>query len=134
MIGVIRTGGRVRSLFAAMFALALLVRIAVPAGFMPVATAQGIVVTICDAVNGGKTMVVDLGNPDVGGQQSDHQQKAESCAFAGMSAPALGTGAPPLLAERAMLLREFALAPPADFAPGRADYLTPPLRGPPALA
>lgn len=134
MFGVIRNKGRARSLFAAVFALALALRIAVPSGFMPVETAHGMVVRICDGMGDSKTMVIDLQRSDDRHDQSDHHKPAAPCAFAGLSAPALGTDATVAIAAPAMLLGEFALPPPIRFGLARSDFLTPPLRGPPALA
>ncbi len=133
MFAAIRKKGSARSLFAALFALALAIRICVPAGFMPTQTAHGVVVSICDGMGSAKTMVVDFQRPDVSGRPSDTQKQPESCAFAALSAPALGGDMPLVLAAPALLLREFVLPPPGRADPVRADFLTPPLRGPPAL-
>ncbi|WP_231621642.1 DUF2946 family protein [Sphingomonas sp. 37zxx] len=134
MFGAIRQKGSARSLFAALFALALALRVVVPSGFMPVQTAQGIVVTICDGMASGKTMVIDLQRSDDSEHPSDHHKQPAPCAFAGLSAPVLAGGLPPVLALPALPLREIALPPPVSRAPVSADFLTPPLRGPPALA
>lgn len=123
-----------RSLAAALFACALLLRIAIPAGFMPAQTAHGIVVRMCDGMSSGKTMVINVGLPDKGKHHPEHEKPTVPCAFAGLSAPVLGADPALAMALPAMVLGEFALPPPSDFRLADADFLTPPLRGPPARA
>jgi hypothetical protein len=134
MLGVVRKAGCARSLFTALFALALALRVVIPSGFMPVQTAHGIVVTICDGMGSGKTMVVDLQRSDDSEHPADHHKQPVPCAFAALSAPALAGNLPPVPALPAPLLREIALPPPLTRATASSDFLTPPLRGPPALA
>ncbi|PVX29007.1 hypothetical protein [Sphingomonas pokkalii] len=123
-----------RSLAAALFACALLLRIAIPAGFMPAQTAHGIVVRMCDGMSSGKTMVIDVGLPDKGKHHPEHEKPTVPCAFAGLSAPVLGADPALAMVLPAMVLGEFALPPPSDVRLADADFLTPPLRGPPARA
>lgn len=132
MLGAIRNTKSARGLAAALFACALLLRIAIPAGFMPVQTTHGIVVRMCDSMGSGKTMVLDLGLPDKNQHHPEHEKPAVPCAFSGLAAPVLGTDPTLALALPAMVLGEFALPPPTRFHLADADFLTPPLRGPPA--
>lgn len=133
MFGASRNEGRARSLFAALFALALAVRIVIPSGFMPVQTTQGMVVGICDE-SGGNTIVIDLQRPAGGEHPSNDHEQPAPCAFAGLSAPALAGDVPLVLTQPALPLREVVPPPPDGPAPVRPAFLTPPLRGPPALA
>jgi hypothetical protein len=134
MFGAIRNEGRARSLFAALFALALAVRIVIPSGFMPVETARGMVVGICDGMSSGTAIVIDLQRSDRGEHRSNDHGQPAPCVFAGLSAPTLAGDVPPALAQPALLWREVVLPPPQPSAPVRAAFRTPPLRGPPALA
>lgn len=123
-----------RPFACAVLALALLIKIIMPAGFMPTASNGQIVVSICSGT-GPMTMVMTIpglehGKTDDGG----HKGKAEQpCAFSGLSAPSLA-GADPILLAAAILfvlvLGTRPLALPASIAP---PYLRPPLRGPPAI-
>jgi hypothetical protein len=117
-----------------LFAIALVLRIAIPAGFMPTQTAHGMVVTICDGAGGGKTMVVDLQRSDDDNHHSEDQKPTARCAFAGLASPAIDAAPVVTTALRAMVFGEFTLPPPAAFYLPVVDFLTPPLRGPPALA
>jgi hypothetical protein len=117
-----------------LFAIALVLRIAIPAGFMPTQAAQGMVVTVCDGTVMGKTTVVDLQRSDNGKHHSEGKKAAAPCAFAGLASPAVAATPVGTTAPRAMVPGEFALAPPGAFYLPVVDFLTPPLRGPPALA
>ncbi|MBN8949846.1 hypothetical protein [Rhizobium sp. 60-20] len=100
---------------------------------MPTQTAHGIVVSICDGMGGGKTMVVDFERSDDGKRLPEHEKRSAPCTFAGHSASALAAGAALAVAMPTMVLVELALPPPVCFNLSSAHFLTPPLRGPPAL-
>ncbi len=134
MLGAIRSRKSARSLAAALFAFALLLRIAIPSGFMPAQTAHGIAVRMCGGLASGQTMLLDVGVPDTGKHHPEQDKPAVPCAFSGLSAPVLGADPVLAMALPAMVLGEFALPPPSDFRLADADFLTPPLRGPPARA
>ncbi|MGF7149743.1 hypothetical protein FHS96_003394 [Sphingomonas zeicaulis] len=134
MLRGIRNGRRARGLVAALFAFALLLRIAIPSGFMPTQTAQGIVIRICDGMGEARTMVLDVQRPGDGQHDPDHDQPAAACAFAGLAMPALDASPGPVPALPAMSLEEFALPPPASVVLAGTDVVLPPLRGPPAHA
>lgn len=110
--------------------LALLVRAAIPAGYMPERQSTGWLVTLCTG-DGVKTVTVD-----VNGKPVKHDGSADAapsiCAFASLAAPAL-SAAPPLLLILAIafiLLR--GLVPTIQPARRVAARLRPPLRAPPA--
>jgi hypothetical protein len=123
-----------RALFAVLLVCVLALRMVVPTGFMPTRTADGIVVTICNGLGESQTVLVDLQRSDDQDHSGHEQAEHKPCVFASASLPAIAGAQPAPLAKPALLLREFALPPPVDAAPATADFLTPPLRGPPALA
>ncbi len=109
-----------------LMAAALALRVAVPAGFMPVADEQGLRVEICTG-SGPLTVEIDPGS-------KDRQEQRDPCPYGLAAGPALLL--PPLPALPAAPL---ALTPPpypglaaARLAAWRA--LRPPARGPPAIA
>jgi hypothetical protein len=122
-----------RPLVIAILALALLMKLAMPAGFMSNAGNGQIVISICSGT-GASTMVVTIpglehGKPDGG----DYPGKAEQpCAFAGLSAPSLAAADPILLAAAILFVLALGMRPLALPAPSARAYLRPPLRGPPA--
>jgi hypothetical protein len=134
MLGAIRTDGLMRGVLAGLFEFALLLRIAVPAGFMPTQTSGGIVISVCDGMGSGKMMLLDVGLPDDDQQHPEQEKLSAPCAFASAAAPMLHIAPTLAAALPGMVLREFALPPPARFAVARTDFLSPPLRGPPARA
>lgn len=74
-----------RGLAALLVALALFVRAAVPAGYMPDGAGRQIQVTLCaDASGTPQTVAIPL--DDSGKQAADHPAKHSACAFAGMAA------------------------------------------------
>lgn len=116
MLGAIRSRKSARSLAAALFACALLLRIAIPGGFMPAQTAHGIVVRMCDGMSSGKTMVIDVGLPDKGKHHPEHEKPTVPCAFAGLSAPVLGADPALAMALPAMVLGDSRCRRPRTFA------------------
>ncbi|WP_233281337.1 DUF2946 family protein [Sphingomonas changnyeongensis] len=135
MFEALRTRRVPRGIFAVLLVLVLALRILVPTGFMPTKTADGIVVTICDGLGESRSMVIDLGRSgDAGHSGHDEAAGHQPCVFAAAALPMLAGTSEAMVAKPAQLLREFALPPPAAAIPATPDYLTPPLRGPPALA
>ncbi len=119
-------------MLAVAFALALSLRLALPAGLMPVQTAQGLVVSLCGGM-AGATIVVDVGlgeDPDQPGQE----RPAQPCAFALLGAPAVAGDAPVAPAPPASVPLALAVPPLHRIDVPRRAFLVPPLRGPPALA
>ncbi|MBB3940433.1 hypothetical protein GGR39_002090 [Novosphingobium fluoreni] len=121
-----------RPFAGAILVLALMMKVVIPAGFMPTVSNDQIVASICSGT-GRMTMAMPIPGLQHGKSDgSGHQDKAgQPCIFAGLSAPAF-TGADPLLLAITILfilvlgLRPMAL--PNSTAP---PYLRPPLRGPP---
>ncbi|MFL9839501.1 hypothetical protein ABS767_00875 [Sphingomonas sp. ST-64] len=117
---------------AALVLLALAVKLAVPAGFMPVAQSGKILVMVCTGM-GQQQMEIDV--PGMPAKEDGATRTAgQPCAFAGLAMPML-PGADPLLLAAALVfilaLGFLALALPRV---ARARHAWPPLRGPPALS
>ncbi len=120
-----------------LLALALVVKAAVPAGFMLSAGGDRLLtVTICSDATGVPEQVQILipSKKDAGGDHSKAADKGQPCAFAGLGHAALGGADPILLAAALAFILLVGLAP--LHAPRRRDlpFLRPPLRGPPASA
>ncbi|WP_157073722.1 hypothetical protein [Sphingomonas soli] len=119
-----------RNLAALIVVAALLLRILVPAGFMPVVRDGRMVMSICSGM-GPTKIVVEI--PGLKHQPEDRQAQSP-CAFADLSLPSLAGADPIQLA----VLVAFVLALGLTFSPylpPRAILrLRPPLRGPPVLA
>ncbi|MET0238901.1 MAG: hypothetical protein ABW184_03295 [Sphingobium sp.] len=96
MTGAISHNRNLRVLFCVLVALVLGARLLSPAGFMPVATPQGVMVTLCTGQGAVRMMVARDGIPEsrLGHHKNNHHDDAgdasQHCPFAGsVSAPAL---------------------------------------------
>ncbi len=67
-----------RGMFAALLALALAVRVLIPAGFMPVVQSDGVVVALCNGVDAA-TVVVDFGKKPI---DKPHESGVAGCSYA----------------------------------------------------
>lgn len=110
MIRRLRDGARATQLLlAALFAYALLLRLAIPDGWMPVQTAQGWRLTICTGmgpVGATPTMSMDHGPHKM--PAGDHHNAASSiCPFAGIGVAT----AEPFIPTLALIPSIFAAAP-----------------------
>ncbi|KHL25487.1 hypothetical protein PK98_01995 [Croceibacterium mercuriale] len=128
--------GRTHALLAGLLlACALVMRLALPAGLMPVSAGGQITLALCTAASshaGPASITIDL--PAKAASDAPDGADDGPCPFAASAAPALADGEGPDLAAPALLFAEFALPPPAVPAPPRLAFLTPPLRGPPLPA
>jgi hypothetical protein len=117
----------------AILALALLMKLVVPAGFMPILSNGQIVVSLCSGTGPTKMVMIVpvLGHkPDGGGE---HSGKAEQpCAFAGLSMSLLAAADPILLAAAILFVLALGMRPLLLLTATAPPYLRPPLRGPPA--
>ncbi len=94
MMGAIRQSERARGLLAALALLVLAIQLIAPAGFMPVRTATGVVVTLCTG-QGAVNVVVPRGEaPGKHGQPDDGMTGQQHCPFAASVQPLV----PPLVA------------------------------------
>jgi hypothetical protein len=106
-------------------------RLLAPVGWMPMVTANGIVMTLCTGAGESQSVRVDIGKP---AEPDSADKHSAPCAFGGMGTAALAD-LPPALALPLLLLfiavgRAPRPAPPAS----AASRLRPPLRGPPIRA
>nr|WP_294814872.1 DUF2946 family protein [uncultured Sphingomonas sp.] len=121
-----------RPFACSILALALLMKLAMPAGFMPAVSSGQIVVRICSGT-GPMTTAMTLPGLDEHGKDSHHGKAEQPCAFSGLSAPSLTAADPILLTVAILFVLTLGMRPltlPASTAP---PYLRPPLRGPPAI-
>jgi hypothetical protein len=123
-----------RPFACAVLALALMMKIIMPAGYMPTVSNGQIVVSICSGT-GPMTMVMTIPGLGHGKSEGDgHHGKVEPpCAFSGLSALSLAAADPVLLAAAILFVLALgtrSLALPASTA---SPYLRPPLRGPPVI-
>lgn len=115
---------------ALLVASALLLRIAVPAGFMPMIDNGHIVVRVCDGMVG-STMVIAIPGLE---HKSDGPKTESRCAFADLSLPSLGGADPIQMAALFAFILALGFAMPIRSPNTPALRLRPPLRGPPAFA
>ncbi|CAN5333037.1 hypothetical protein BH10PSE13_BH10PSE13_06200 [soil metagenome] len=132
MSGAVRRYSILRALFGMLVALVLAARLFSPAGFMPVATAHGVMVTLCTG-QGAVKMLVARENTPVGHQDDSDSTPREHCPFAGIAAaPTLPAMAPlPLLAVWHLPTGPIAFALKTGWI-ARIAAPPPPSSGPPA--
>jgi len=109
---------------AAIVAAALLLRLLVPAGFMPSFNGGQFRVSICTGMGPAQMRIA------LPGKHSD--VAASPCAFADLSLPLLGAADPVQLAAALAFIIATALALVVAMPTRRVAHLRPPLRGPPA--
>lgn len=113
-------------------AAAMLLRVVVPAGFMPTTGDDGrLTVMVCSG-DGSRAMTIAI--PGLGKTEKrggEHEKPGAPCAFAGLSAPSLGGADPILLAAALVLATLAALTADTPVRSIAARRLRPPLRAPP---
>ena len=120
-----------RALSAGLLALALLMKLLVPAGFMPVVAGGGIAIELC---GGTAPAAMTMAMPGMAHHRdkSGHQGRDVPCAFAGLAAPSLPAVDPLLLALAIAFVMAAGLPVAVPVPAATRAYLRPPLRGPPA--
>lgn len=117
-----------------LIATALLMKLLLPAGFMPVTSGHTLVLGFCSGY-GPATLAVTIPASDDRTSPDEHRQKGEMpCAFAGLSMPGLAAVDPLLLLLAIAFLLERAIRTAAAIPAIARVYLRPPLRGPPRFA
>ena len=116
-----------------LLALALLMKLLIPAGFMPVMGDGSITVELCSGY-GPERIAVHLGDAaDKGdGHRAGHDQIP--CGFFGHAPASMAMVDPVLLAIAIALIFVAVVHQPCRLALGERPFLRPPLRGPPAAA
>ncbi|HEY9234002.1 MAG TPA: DUF2946 family protein [Phenylobacterium sp.] len=111
----------------------LLMKVMVPAGFMPGLSDGQMLVELCTS-QGAQTLLVELAGQSDGHDPADHKTFEPPCAFSGLSSPALAAVDPVLLAIAiAFILATGFLATPRAPQATRS-FLRPPPIGPPQLS
>lgn len=126
-------------LLVVLLLVALAIRALVPAGYMPVRSADGLVISLCNG-QGTVPLVVDVAatgdirimpaDGDDGHRGTPHDSDG-LCIFSALTAPALQVAAPPIAAAVGLVLRAAAPIRPAALLLAQASFVRPPLRGPP---
>lgn len=134
---------RHRALAAWLVAAALVMKLLVPAGFMPMLSGAGLSLTLCSgyaqppAAAGAHGMGAHYGagmDHGAGHDKGEHGGKAEMpCAFSGLANPSLAAVDPVLLVAAIAFIIETVFRAGVAVRPRRPAYLRPPLRGPPAV-
>lgn len=113
-------------------ALALVMKLLMPAGFMPTVDNGHIVISICSGTGPMKVVMTIPGMEHGEGEDSGHHNKAEQpCAFTGLSLSSLAAADVVLLTAAIMFILALGMRPVAPLVTAATPYLRPPLRGPP---
>ncbi|MES2986599.1 MAG: hypothetical protein V4808_01710 [Pseudomonadota bacterium] len=113
-----------RGAAALLLAMALLLRVVVPAGFMPSMENGQMVVGVCNST-GPSTVVIDI--PGL-----EHKKDVQKgCAFSDLSLSSLAGTDPLLIAALIAFMMALGLVFAHQFPPRAPVRLRPPLRGPP---
>lgn len=134
MTGLRRHIARRRLLFAWLVAAAFAMKLLVPTGFMPVLSADGIRLALCNGANPPAIAAMPAmpGHPD--GEHHPGNDATTPCPFAMLSIPSLA-GADPIQLVLAIAFGMVLLFRAAPLRPyRRPTHLRPPLRGPPLPA
>ncbi|WP_423601824.1 hypothetical protein [Sphingomonas sp. MS122] len=116
---------------AALLALALVMKLAVPPGFMPVAASGQIMVLVCTQF-GPQHVAIDV--PGMPAKPDDGAKMDQPCVFAGLGLAWLPGADPALLAAALVFILALGFAAVGVPRLARTPYLRPPLRGPPLTA
>ena len=119
-----------------MLACALVMKILVPAGFMPVVSGGRVTVEICGGTVPVQTVMAPMMAMAMPGMahhsgKSDHQEREMPCAFSGLTAPSLAAVDPVLLAIAIAFIVGLVFRVRTAVPIAAQAYLRPPLRGPP---
>lgn len=134
-VGIIRSALLRHPLLAVAIGLAALaLRLAVPAGYMPVMNGGGLVLALCS--NSGPAAASEASHhSELGSHEDPGAPKADSsCAFADLSLPVIGGAGAVQLAAALLFVIAAGLFFAAPLPPRSALRLRPPLRGPPLPA
>ena len=121
-------------LAVALILLALMMRFAVPAGFMPNFTGGAVSIDIC---TGHGPATVTLATPGPGDHQGDKSNRGKGempCSFSGLSTHSLAAADPILLAVAILFATAILRHLVVIRLPAASARLRPPPRGPPARA
>jgi len=125
-----------RRLAALLLAMALCMKVLIPAGYMIGQQSTQLTVQICaEPGDSGHVRQLAIATHGKGGEQAPDQGKADSiCPYSALSMATLGGADAPLLAAALAFILALGFAAPPILRTSRIHHLRPPLRGPPALA
>ncbi|QCB44384.1 hypothetical protein E5673_11835 [Sphingomonas sp. PAMC26645] len=117
-------------------ACALVMKILVPAGFMPVVSGGRVTIEICGGIAPAQKVMAPMMAMPMPGMahhpgKSDHQEREMPCAFSGLTAPSLAAVDPVLLAIAIAFIVGLVFRVRTAVPITARAYLRPPLRGPP---
>ncbi|MEG3089124.1 DUF2946 family protein [Sphingomonas sp. PB4P5] len=112
-----------------LIAAALLMKVIVPAGFMPIVSANGITIELCSGFAPTKMVMAMPGMTHH--QDKPAQGKDLPCAFSGLSTPSMAATDPLLLAIALAFILATVFRVMASARVSLPAFLRPPLRGPP---
>ncbi|WP_374945088.1 DUF2946 family protein [Sphingomonas sp.] len=118
-----------RALAASLVALALLMKVLVPTGYMLGTSTGSITVELCSGYGPAKMTMPGMAHH--GGDKSDHGKAEQPCAFSGLSAPSLAATDPILLALALAFIIATAFRAPTPVLVQARAFLRPPTTGPP---
>ncbi len=126
-----------------LLALALVLRVIIPTGFMPMVDNGRFVITVCSGTGPmvmaappamSHAMPHAMAAHDEPKPETEHRGADQPCAFAGLSMASLAAVDTVLLAIALLFMLALGLRGAAPIATAAAAYLRPPLRGPPTTA
>ena len=130
MTGLRQYFRRHRAFAVWLVALALLMKVLVPTGYMLGTSTGSITVEPCSGY--GPMKMTTSGMAHHGGDKSDHGKAEQPCAFSGLSAPSLAATDPILLALALAFIIATAFRAPTPVLIRARAFLRPPTTGPPA--
>lgn len=114
--------------------LALCMKVVVPSGMMIDLTAKVLTIEVChDSLGAVTTTKIVVPAKPSGSGKSEANHKG-TCPFSSLSGAMIGGTDPVLLLLAFAFILALAFAPVSMASPTRPAYLSPPLRGPPALS
>jgi hypothetical protein len=112
---------------------ALMMKVLVPAGFMPTVSSGAISVQLCSG-QGLQTAMLEIPGKSGDHDPTEHKQSETPCAFSGLSSPVIAAADPALLAIAIAFILAMGFLPVAFVLPVASPSLRPPPIGPPPAA
>ncbi len=120
-------------LAASLAAAALVMKLLVPAGFMPVASAHAVTIQPCSGFGPERVMAAMPGMDHSDHGKTSHQGKDMPCGFGGLSMPTLAGADIVLLAAAIAYVMAIGIRAESACRVSAAPHLRPPSRGPPSM-
>jgi hypothetical protein len=120
-----------RALAGALIALAMMMKLLVPSGLMPVFDHGRVIISICTGTGPMQMAMPMSGTKQDAPGKSGHHKSEHPCPFSSLTAHSLAAADPVLLALALLFFMALLLRPLAPPVVRQSLYLRPPLRGPP---